>query len=96
MTQNKLKKTASSSRFVRSIRISAFQHSMFKLMPENYPGVLIRMLLDAWFNGELNVLKERYQKLIEHVKEEKRENGKRTGSAPANNSGTGTTTNPTK
>jgi len=74
---NPNKKTAYSSRIVRSIRVSKLHDTMLKNI--EYPGVLISVLLDAYFADEMPNLKIRYSQRVKTVIEEKRENGRRTG-----------------
>jgi len=57
-----------------------------------YPGVLIGVLLDAYFANELPNMKIRYTQRVQNVIEEKRENGKRTGSTGNSTSTSGTAT----
>jgi hypothetical protein len=74
---NSNKKIAFTSRIVRSIRVSKLNDTMLKNI--EYPGVLIGVLLDAYFANELPNMKIRYTQRVKTVIEEKRENGKRTG-----------------
>lgn len=73
--QQSQKTKPSSSRYVRSIRLSAFQNTVLDQL--EYPGVLIRLLLDEYFEGRLQHLKVKYEQEVDNVKKEKRKNGER-------------------
>lgn len=68
-TQSLNKKVATSSRIVKSIRISTFHNLMLNQMPgKEYPGILMRMLLDDYFNNKFPEQQKAFKKLVEDTK----------------------------
>lgn len=60
------KKVAISSRIVKSIRISTYHNLMLNQMPgKEYPGILMRMLLDDYFNNKFPEQQKAFKKLAE-------------------------------
>lgn len=60
------------SRVVKTIRISTFHNLMFSQMPgKEYPGLLIRLLLDKYFAHELPDVEKKFQAEVQKKHQER-------------------------
>lgn len=66
------KSDPSNSRVVKYIRVSAYHELMFSQMPgKEFPGVLIRLLLDKYFAHELPDVEKKFQVEVQRKHQER-------------------------
>ena len=66
------KSVPSTSRVVKAIRISTYHELMFSQMPgKEFPGLLVRLLLDEYFSGKLPELQKKFEVELERKRKER-------------------------
>jgi len=66
------KSDPTTSRVVKYIRVSAYHELMFSQMPgKEYPGLLIRLLLDKYFAHELPDVEKKFQAEVQKKHQER-------------------------
>lgn len=65
-------KSNSTSRIVKTIRVSAYHQLMFNTMPgSEFPGILIRMLLDKYFAGNFPDVRKKFEAEVQRKLKER-------------------------
>lgn len=66
------KSDPSNSRVVKYVRVSAYHELMFSRMAgKDYPGILIRLLLDKYFAHELPDVEKKFQAEVQKKHQER-------------------------
>ena len=66
------KNISATTRITKSFRISTYHELMFSQMPgKEFPGLLVRLLLDEYFNDKLPELKKKFEVELERKRKER-------------------------